>query len=72
MVFDNAFHLHLDILGGIVILTPNTVQGKQCNGNNGHWIRYSSETLMDVTKGLKTGAAGGSWKAALRVLSWYE
>ena len=72
MVFDNAFHLHLDILGGIVILTPNTVQGIQCNGNNGHWIRYSSETLMDVTKGLKTGAAGGSWKTVLRVLSWYE
>jgi hypothetical protein len=72
MVFDNAFHLHLDILGGIVILSPNTITGKECKGNNGHWIRYSSEVLMNVTKGLKTGAAGGSWKTALRVLSWYE
>jgi hypothetical protein len=71
MLFDNVFHIHMDILGGIVILTPNTVQGKTCNGNKAHWIRYSSEALEGVTK-LPTIIADGSWKNKLRVVSWYE
>ncbi|MBI4535303.1 MAG: hypothetical protein HY708_03430 [Ignavibacteriae bacterium] len=71
MLFDNAFHLHIDILGGIVILTPNTVTGKECKGNKDHWIRYSSETIMNMTASTEV-AMKGSWKDRLTVLSWYE
>lgn len=73
IVMDNAFHIHMDILGAIVLLTPNTVEGRNCNGNAGHSIRYSSETIMDVTAQiLSSQTVGGSWKNTLRVLSWYE
>lgn len=73
LVMDNAFHIHMDILGAIVLLTPNTVVGRNCAGNAGHYIRYSSETIMNATAQIvSSGVAGGSWKDKLRVLSWYE
>lgn len=71
MLMDNVFHIHMDILGALVVLTPNTVVGKTCNGNKDHWIRYSLPVIQTVTQSTNY-AADASWKSRLRVVSWYE
>jgi len=71
IIADKMFHVHLDILGGIVMLSPNTVQGRTCNGNNGHWMKFSSEILEKVTQA-STHTSDASWKTRVKVLSWYE
>lgn len=71
MIMDNVFHIHMDILGGLVALTPQLVQGKVCNGNAGHWIRYSSEAIQISTQ-LPNLLVDASWKNRLKVLSWFE
>jgi hypothetical protein len=62
MIMDGVFHIHMDILGALVLLDPNTVVGKTCNGNKDHWIRFSSEQI--------SLSFGGS--ASFKVLSWWE
>jgi len=69
LVFDKLHHIHTDILGALVLLSPVT-EGIHCLGNAGHYIRYSEET---ITKATGASAAGdASWKSRLKVLAWYE
>jgi len=70
MFFDRVFHFHMDVLGALVMLSPNTVNDRECAGNKDHWVRFSGETIMKVTGGNSGGDA--SWKSRLRVLAWYE
>lgn len=70
MFFDRVFHIHMDILGALVMLSPNTVNDRNCGGNAGHYVRFSGETIQRVTGGGTGGDA--SWKSRLRVLAWYE
>ena len=70
MIMDNLFHIHMDILGAVAILTPNTVRNS-CTGNLDHWIRYSAEALEKATQGSRQEVSA-SWKSRLKVISWYE
>lgn len=49
IIGDYMFHLHLDILGGLILLSPNLEMDKECKGNNEHKIYYSSATIKDAT-----------------------
>lgn len=69
LVFDRIFHMHIDILGAVVLLSPNTTVGQNCNGNKDHFVRYSSETIMKYTGG---GGDDASWKSKWKVVSWYD
>ena len=71
MIFDKIFHIHMNVLGAMVHLSPNTLTGDDCPGNEDHWIKYSSEAIKEVTQGAKE-LADVSWKSRLKVLSWYE
>jgi len=62
MIMDGVFHIHMDILGGIALLDPNTVVGKNCSGNKDHWVRFSSEAISMALGGGKS----------FQVLSWWE
>ena len=50
LITDYSFHHHLDILGGVVQLSPNLEESKSCNGNADHWVYYSSEAIMNATE----------------------
>jgi len=50
IVTDYSFHHHLDILGGVLQLSPNLEMGKNCNGNADHWVHYSSEAIIKATE----------------------
>ena len=50
LVTDYSFHHHLDILGGVIQLSPDLETSKNCNGNKDHWVYYSSEAISNATK----------------------
>jgi len=49
LITDYSFHHHLNILGGVVQLSPNLEDSKSCNGNADHWVYYSSEAIVNAT-----------------------
>ncbi|MFC2136124.1 hypothetical protein ACFLR4_00975 [Bacteroidota bacterium] len=50
LVTDYSFHHHIDILGGVLQLSPNLELDKSCNGNQDHWVYYSSKAIEDATR----------------------
>jgi hypothetical protein len=50
LITDYSFHHHVDILGGVVQLSPNLEDSKSCNGNADHWVYYSSEAIVNATE----------------------
>jgi hypothetical protein len=70
MIFDRFSHAHLNVLGSLIELSPNTAQ-ENCSGNDNHKIRYSSEAIKAGTQIAKE-LTDVSWKSRLKVLSWYE
>jgi hypothetical protein len=50
MIFDYSFHHHIDILGAVLMLSPDLETSKNCNGNADHWVKYSSQVIENSTK----------------------
>ena len=70
MIMDKVFHIHMDILGAIIVLSPSTVVGQNCSGNSAHYVRYCESAITRATG--QTESVDASWKSRLKVLSWYE
>ncbi len=62
IVTDFSFHHHLDILGAVVQLSENLETDKRCNGNQDHWVKYSSAAIKEATQftAENTGLVGNS------------
>jgi len=50
LITDYSFHHHIDILGSVIQLSPDLEDSKSCNGNEDHWVYYSSEAIGDATQ----------------------
>ena len=50
LITDYSFHHHLDILGAVLMLSPNLETEKNCGGNEDHWVYYSSEAIVNATE----------------------
>jgi len=50
LITDYSFHHHVDILGAVLMLSPNLETDDNCNGNADHWVYYSSEVIKNQTK----------------------
>lgn len=72
MIFDNIFHIHMNITGALIILDSNTISNKNCYGNNGKQILYSSEAITAITGKIRGGGGIGGWRDKLVLLSWSE
>jgi hypothetical protein len=75
IIGDYMFHLHLDIYGGLILLSPNLEMTKECKGNNDHKIYYSSAAIKNATffASSMSGQAGfGSGKRSLSLLYLFE
>ncbi|MCR4416497.1 MAG: hypothetical protein NUV92_01950 [Ignavibacteria bacterium] len=75
IIGDYMFHLHLDILGGLILLSPNLEMTNECKGNNDHKIYYSSAAIKNATffansVSGQTGIGGG--KRSLSLLYLFE
>jgi len=78
LVTDYSFHHHIDILGGVLQLSPDLETVKNCNGNADHWVYYSSEAVINATgivseiTGLSGSVGYGFGKKRLNVRYVYE
>ncbi|MGB9664818.1 MAG: hypothetical protein ACPL25_07880 [Ignavibacteria bacterium] len=75
IIGDYMFHLHLDIFGGLILLSPNLEMVKECKGNNDHKIYYSSAAIKNATffansVSGQSGISGG--RRTLSVLYLFE
>jgi hypothetical protein len=57
---DYSFHHHINVLGSIIMLSPDLEDSKSCNGNKDHWAYYSSEAIGNATETVAeiTGLSG--------------
>ena len=78
LITDYSFHHHIDILGGVLQLSPDLETSKNCNGNADHWVYYSSEAVTRATglaadiTGLSQVVGYGFGKKRLNVRYVYE
>jgi hypothetical protein len=78
LMTDYSFHHHIDVLGSIVMLSPDLEEDKNCNGNKDHWAYYSSESIGNATEtvaeitGLSGSVGYGFGKKRLNVKYVYE
>jgi hypothetical protein len=49
IIGDYMFHFHIDVLGAIILLSPNLEQENKCGKNLDHQVFYSSETITAST-----------------------
>ncbi|MFQ5799130.1 MAG: hypothetical protein ACE5H0_10650, partial [Bacteroidota bacterium] len=71
MILDRVFHLHMDILGAMIHLSPNTVTDSDCQQNQDHWINYSEETIENTMSFIDSEMEGG-WRDKFEIVSWWE
>jgi len=71
MIFDKIFHIHMNILGALVMLTPNTVMDQTCNGNADKTIAMSTNIIERNTAWMIPKTPGG-WEKKLMLKSWFE
>ncbi len=50
IIGDYMFHFHCDVLGAIILLSPNLETSHECNGNKDHRVFYSSLSIRNATK----------------------
>jgi len=78
LITDYSFHHHIDILGAVLMLSPDLETSKNCSGNADHWVKYSSEVIENSTKiaaevtGLMGTVGYGFGKKRLDVKYVYE
>jgi hypothetical protein len=49
IIGDYMFHFHIDVLGAIILLSPDLEQKDACKENLDHQVFYSSETVSSAT-----------------------
>jgi hypothetical protein len=72
IIADYLFHIHLDVIGAIMLLSPDLETQKKCSGNKDKKILFSREALIDVTGMIGDPGEGTGWRGRLPILGWYE
>lgn len=73
IIADDIIHIHADIIGAVVGLSPAPSEGN-CIGNGNGTIKFSRQATMDATGKTKSGGKNGYGFAhqRLEVIHWYE
>lgn len=73
IIADDLVHIHADIIGAVVCLSPNPSEGN-CIGNGNGTVRYSAQAIyssVPLTEG--EGSPGfGLAKHRVEIIDWYE
>ena len=72
MVFDYIFHIHMNILGALIELTPNTEMSGNCGGNKNKTIAYCGPLITKYMNFARGASSGGGWRGKLKMYAWYE
>jgi len=73
LMADDIIHIHADIIGAVVGLTPNPSEGN-CIGNGNGTVLFSSEAIMSSmpSGGAKPLFGFGFGKHRVDIFDWYE
>lgn len=73
LIADDIVHVHADIIGAVVGLSPSPSSGN-CIGNGNGTIKFSRQAIMDATGKTKSGGNSdfGYARQRLEVIQWYE
>jgi hypothetical protein len=73
LIVDDIIHIHADILGAVVGLTPNPSEGN-CVGNGNGTVKYSRELVANSapSSGSSGSEGGGTSGERIVVRSWYQ
>lgn len=72
MIVDDIIHIHTDIVGAVVGLSPSPSEGN-CIGNGSGTVSYSSEAITQATYSVApTTEEYGFGRKRLSIVGWYE
>jgi hypothetical protein len=71
IIADWIFHIHMDIIGAILLLSQNLEKEDECKANQGHKISFSNESVQQAT-GIAGGSVGSGWQGRVPIIAWYE
>jgi hypothetical protein len=69
VIGDDVVHIHTNIIGGLICLSPAPSEGN-CIGNGNGTVLYSTEAIARATGSAGTPAANGNGSASA-VLAWW-
>jgi len=72
IIADYLFHIHLDVIGSIMLLSPHLETEKTCSGNKDKKILFSKAALIDATDKVSDVVGGTGWRGRVPILGWYE
>ncbi|MCI0706931.1 MAG: hypothetical protein L0Y80_05520 [Ignavibacteriae bacterium] len=70
IVADYMFHIHLDVIGGIVLLSNKQEKIKTCKDNHDKKILFSREAIQRAT--YMTSEKGTGWRNRVPIFGWKE
>jgi hypothetical protein len=70
IIADDVVHIHTNIIGGLICLSPAPSEGN-CIGNGNGSVLYSTEAITAATGGAGTSVSSGSGSSG-RVIAWWE
>lgn len=70
LIADDIVHIHADIIGALVGLSPSPSSGNQIGNGNGE-VLYSSEAIMKATT-IGGGGTSNSGNSSTNVVAWWN
>jgi hypothetical protein len=71
IIADYMFHIHMDVLGALILLSPNLETSKECQGNANHKVFFSRETIKNATS-IVQKKKGTGWRGRVPIIGWRE
>jgi hypothetical protein len=68
IIADNMFHVHANIIGAVVLLSPNLEAFKNCRGNRAYKALYSADAIKAATEPVVKNGTG--WRGRVPILGW--
>ncbi|MEP0821961.1 MAG: hypothetical protein HRF44_03850 [Ignavibacterium sp.] len=68
IIADYMFHIHMDVLGAVVLLAPKLEVFKDCRGNSDHGITFSVDAVKRATHVLLKQGTG--WRGRVPIIGW--
>lgn len=70
IIADYMFHIHMDITGAVVLLSPRLEEFKECRGNEDNKVLFSIETVKDATELVLKNGSG--WNGRVPIIGWKD
>ena len=70
IIADKMFHIHVEVLGAVMLLSNSLEKKKICTGNHESKILFSREAIQHAT--YLTSEKGTGWRGKVPIFGWME